>query len=139
MRKIKLFAILASLFVAAFAMTSCVTTYDDKDYDHMNAYYAGSTNDWTFTKMTYDKATDSSSIIIDAVAGTNFKLTGTAAWSIEYDNSYNMTADAAFLDEPIEEYGKKKTCFKTAGKYKITMYFDSDAAKALGFKIEAQQ
>lgn len=119
--------IIFGLLIAFVALSfmGCPTTYEDGKYEFATAtaYYAGSSNDWTFDKMEYDESTGKCVIEVEVVAGDNFKITATAAWTTEWTNANldESCVNADFLDDPIEEFGKYKTCFADAGKYKISM------------------
>lgn len=109
----------------ALSFMGCPTVYEDTklEYAKATAYYAGSSNDWTFDLMEFNEANGKCEIEVEVVEGDNFKLTATDSWSIEWTNANldESCANADFLDDPIEEYGKYKTCFAEAGKYKISM------------------
>ena len=118
--------IIFGLLIAFVALSfmGCPTTYEeDYEYASATAYYVGDSNDWKHEKMEYDFGTGLCFIEVEVKAGATFKLTATAGWDVEWNNANldESCANAEFLDDPVEEYGKYKTCFAHAGKYKIRM------------------
>lgn len=120
----KIFSIIASFLIVA-AFSSCnLTNKGDYEYARAEAYFAGDANNWEFDLMEYDEATGKNTIEITvAKSGETFKLLPQAAWGLEWDNANidESMKDADFLDDPTPEYGKYKTTFADAGKYKIIM------------------
>ena len=78
--------IIFGLLIAFVALSfmGCPTVYE-KDYEYASAtaYYAGSSNDWTFDLMAFNEANGKCEIEVEVVEGDNFKLTATDSWSIE--------------------------------------------------------
>lgn len=109
----------------ALSFMGCPTTYEDGKYEYASAtaYYVGDSNDWKWEKMEYDFGTGLCVIEVEVKAGATFKITATEGWDMEWNNANldESCVNAEFLDDPVEEFGKYKTCFADAGKYKISM------------------
>ena len=89
----------------ALSFMGCPTVYEDTklEYAKATAYYAGSSNGWTFDLMAFNEANGKCEIEVEVVEGDNFKLTATDSWSIEWTNANldESCANADFLDDPI--------------------------------------
>lgn len=121
--------IIFTLLVAFVALSfmGCPNTYE-YDYDTPICYFVGDPTGWAWVAMEYDWDVLKNVIEIEAKAGDTFKITPTEAWAAEWNDANLDPAckDAAFLADPVEEFGKYKTCFKTDGKYKISFDFDAE-------------
>ncbi len=121
--------IIFGLLVAFVALSfmGCPNTYE-YGYDTPICYYVGDSTGWAFEKMEYDWDVSKNVIEDEVAAGNTFKITSSPDWTGTEWNDANLDSackNAAFLDAPVEEFGKYKTCFKTAGKYKISIDIDA--------------
>ena len=124
--------IIFGLLIAFVALSfmGCPTTYEeDYEYASATAYYVGDSNDWKHEKMEYDFGTGLCFIEVEVNAGATFKITPAPDWNSGEWNNDNLDescANAEFLDDPVFEMSKYKTCFADAGKYKISMNVATD-------------
>ena len=115
--------IIFGLLVAFVALSfmGCPNTYEEYGYDTPVCYYVGDSTGWSFEKMEYDWDSLKNVIEVEVAAGNTFKITSSPDWTGTEWNNANLDKaceNADFLDAPVEEYGKYKTCFKSSIKNK---------------------